>query len=366
MKKLIALLLIGASLFSLLVVPVGAASSNDFDFEAITSSKTISFYANEKILTYTTKALSKRSGSIYVGDLVKIIRHDYDEGVARVQYPTSNGSKRAYVDLDAIGFGNIEDWVCITATQKVKVYRSDDLRKSFGTIYEDDICYIINDLNGFVLYPIGKGFKAGYVNDIDDLVESNSTKSSSTKSNSSSKSNSSKSNSSKSNSSTGILYNVPHFQQRDPDWKNVILTTKTLGDIGCTTTAASMLCSWALNSEITPKDIAKQATYTNNLLEWDSLPVDVSIVTLNTPMSTSVRKQILNLLQTKGPVVIGAESATGDKQHWAIIIGFDGECDPDNPKNAAFVVLDPSTSKQTTLNDFLQGRTTVKRLVYVS
>ena len=171
-KTFVAILLAIASVVSLFTIPASAANSTDFDWSEISSSNPIKLYVDKKITTYTSKKLASRSGSIFSGDLVSVIKV-YDNEVARVEYPTSSGKKKAYVSLDAIGFGDSEDWVPFTADHNVAVYRQADLSKKYGTIYEDDTCWLIasDSHNAFVLYPIGRGFKAGYLNTEDVSIE---------------------------------------------------------------------------------------------------------------------------------------------------------------------------------------------------
>lgn len=347
MKKLIALLLTLASILGTFIITTSAASSN-FDWDDVSSSNTISFYADEKVRTYTSKKLSSKSGSIYSGDLVKIIKV-YDS-VARVEYPTSNGTKKAYIALDALIESNSDKWDAFTATEKIKVYRADDLKKSFGSIYKGDECFVISSSSGVaqVLYPVSKGFKIGYVS---TKVLASSTESIDI------------------DSSGTMIYDVPHYQQSDKTWSNIILnpkasTKRTIGSHGCTTTAAAMICAWALDDEtITPATIQKTASYTSdNLLEWNSLPIDVTLTTYNKTMSSSIRKDLVKLLED-GPVIIGAaKNSSGSRQHWCIVVAFTG--DPDAPRNSDFIVFDPAKKTESTLNDFLQNRTYIKRLVY--
>ena len=358
MKKTLSILLIVATLLGMFIVPVSAASS-DFDFDDVSSSNSISLYASEKITTYSNKTLSSRAGSIYKDDLVKITRV-YDNEIARVEYPVASGKKRAYVALDAL-FEDCDDWESFTADDKIKVYRASNLAKSFGTVYAEDRCWLIDETSSrasFILYPIGKGFKAGYVNteDIESLLGKKSGSSASKKR----------------DSNASIMYNVPHFEQDDPDWSKIVLnqnapTKRTIGSHGCTTTAAAMMASYYIKREVTPDAIVNSASYTrDNLLVWGSLPIDVTLKTYNKTMSSSIRKDLLELLE-EGPVIIGAaKNSSGSRQHWCIVVGLDG--DPDNPRNNDFVVLDPakSSSSTSTLNDFLQNRTFIQRLVYVN
>ena len=351
MKKIISLILALTMLtsFSTFFAFNTAAATNVFDWDDISDTNTVRFYADSRVSTYTSKRLTTRSGSIYKGDLVEILNVYYDE-VALVEYPTSKGYKTAYVALDSIFEKNSDDWSAFTVDKKTKVYRADDLKKSFGSVYTDDICFLISSDSDTarVIYPVNKGYKVGYIDkDIidfsDKLDDSNS---------------------------SDLLYDVPHYMQSDSRWKNVILNPEakkqtTIGKAGCTTTASAMLVSWYYQDDITPIDIVNTADYTHdNLLMWDSLSVDVSLKTYNKTMTSSIRRDLLKLLQD-GPVIIGAaKDSSGAKQHWCIVIGFVGD-DINNPRNSDFIVLDPASSKVRTLNDFLEGRTYVKRLVYI-
>lgn len=350
MKRFTTLLLALSLLLGSFIITASAASTSNFDWDDISSNNAVSLYADAKIKTFTSKKLTSKSGSIYKGDLVKII-NVYDDSVARVEYPVSGGKKKAYVPLEALFESDSKKWEVCLASAKIKVYRADDLKKSFGSIYANDQFWIIDTSSGVsqVLYPVSSGYKLGFVS-VKTL-------------------NSSIKGSDTSSSSGQILYDVAHYTQKNKAWRDLVLNSnadikRTIGSHGCTTVAAAMLMSYYLQDEITPADIQKTSSYTSdNLLVWNSLPVNVSLKTYNKTMNSSIRHDLVELLED-GPVIVGASKSSGSNQHWIIVIGFTG--DPSSPRNSDFIVLDPAQNEATTLNDFLQNnRTYIKRFVYV-
>lgn len=338
-KTFVAFLLALASIFSFFTIPASAASS-DFDWDDISSSNPIKFYAEQKITTYTSKTLKTRSGSIYSGDYVSILRV-YDDEVARVEYPTSTGSKKAYISLAAIGFGESEDWESVTANKKIKVFKSSKLNTSFGTIYEDDICWVIDKAYGFVLYPIGKGYKAGFVKteEMESLLGK------------------------KNNSCNNVAYDDIYHRRSyisQLDYPNDYIGTKSIADRGCLVTSLAM----AIGS--TPDKLVKELRFDNNLLYWSSLS---SIGMSSKNYSCSYTDVFLEDLYEKledGPVIVGMTSSSGAEEHWILVYGYEGDGDLDA---SDFLIHDPSHRNRTTFEDFMKNgsrtnRTKIKRIVY--
>ena len=153
----------------------------------------------------------------------------------------------------------------------------------------------------------------------------------------------------KTNQSTGayssLSLNVPDFKQTDSRWANVLIgnSGKTIGKIGCATTAIAMIESYRTGKTIYPDAMSKKLSYssTGNLY-W---PSDYTVVT----SSSDYLKKVYQKLKEGKPVLFGAKKSSGT-QHWVVITGFKGG----NSLNASgFIINDPGTKYRTNLQQFL-------------
>lgn len=162
----------------------------------------------------------------------------------------------------------------------------------------------------------------------------------------------------KKNSGSGsVILSIPDFKQTDSRWANVLIgnSGKTIGKIGCTTTAIAMMESYRQNWTIYPDVMSKQLSYTSSGdLYW---PSDY----IQTTNSSGYLTNINDLLHhQKKPVLIGAKDKYG-KQHWVVVKGFSGG-DPLNTAN--YLINDPGSNSRTTLKQFLNAYPTFYKLIY--
>lgn len=140
-----------------------------------------------------------------------------------------------------------------------------------------------------------------------------------------------------------IRLNLPSFKQTDSRWANVMIGSsgKTIGQIGCITTAIAMMESYRSGKTIYPDAMSKKLSYSaSGDLYW---PSDYQVVT-----SYSLSAIYKQLEQGK-PVLFGAKKASG-KQHWVVISGYTGG----NTLTASgFTILDPGSGTRTTLQHLL-------------
>ncbi len=141
-----------------------------------------------------------------------------------------------------------------------------------------------------------------------------------------------------------ISLNVPDFKQTDSRWANKIVgdSGKTFAKIGCATTGIAIMESFRQGKTIYPDKMAENLRYTpSGNVYWPSN----FIVTLN---EADYLKEILNILKSGKPVLLGRKNSSGS-QHWVVIKGFSGgEIIPAN-----FMINDPGSNTRKTLADFI-------------
>ena len=164
----------------------------------------------------------------------------------------------------------------------------------------------------------------------------------------------------KTNESTGtyssVSLNVPDFKQTDSRWANVIIgnSGKTIGKIGCATTAIAMIESYRTGKTIYPDAMSRKLSYssTGNLY-W---PSDYTVVT----SSSDYLSIIYQKLKEGRPVLLGAKNYSGT-QHWIVITGYTGG----NSLSASeFTINDPGTKYRTNLQQFLNEYQTFYKYFY--
>ena len=147
-----------------------------------------------------------------------------------------------------------------------------------------------------------------------------------------------------------------NFKQTDGRWADVKIGTsgKTIGQIGCTTTAIAILESYRTGTTIYPDAMSKKLKYTDSgSVYW---PEDYQVVLSD---GTEYLKGIYTLLQNKKPVLFGASSS--GKQHWVIITGYTGG----NSLSASqFTIRDPGSNSRTTLQQLLNSYPTFYKYFY--
>lgn len=142
---------------------------------------------------------------------------------------------------------------------------------------------------------------------------------------------------------SAVSLRVPSFKQTDSRWSGVKIGSsgKTIGQIGCATTAIAMMESYRTGTTIYPDAMSRQLSYTSGgSVYWPSHYTVVHSYDLSS---------IYALLKQGKPVLIGAKTASG-AQHWVVITGFTG-----GPRltAAGFAIHDPGSNTRTNLQHFL-------------
>ena len=142
---------------------------------------------------------------------------------------------------------------------------------------------------------------------------------------------------------SAVKLSVPTFKQTDSRWANVKIGSsgKTISQIGCATTAISMMESYRTGTTIYPDAMSKRLSYTSSgNVYW---PSNFKVVT----SSSGYLGKIYELLKQGKPVMLGAKNSYGG-QHWVVITGFTGGA----ITAGNFTVNDPGVHR-TTLQQFL-------------
>lgn len=161
--------------------------------------------------------------------------------------------------------------------------------------------------------------------------------------------------------SASLLYpsvklNLPSYKQYDSRWADVKIGSsgKTIGKIGCATTAIAMIESFRNGSTIYPDAMSKRLNYTSSgNVYW---PADYIVV--NT--KTHYLEKIYNHLKNKKAVLLGSKNAYGS-QHWVVITGYAGG---DSLTASKFTINDPGSKIRTTLDTFLSDYPTFYKYFY--
>lgn len=142
-----------------------------------------------------------------------------------------------------------------------------------------------------------------------------------------------------------INLNVPDFKQNDSRWAKVKIGSsgKTIGDIGCATTAIAMIESFRTKTTVYPDAMSKNLSYTSSgNVYW---PAHLKAVTSSSGYLNKIYEQLLS----GKAVLIGAKNSSGG-QHWVVIKGYKGG---DSLKTDNFIINDPGSKTRTTLKAFL-------------
>ena len=168
------------------------------------------------------------------------------------------------------------------------------------------------------------------------------------------------------NNSVKISLSVPVFRQYDVNWKNVKIGTKTIGQIGCTTTCLAMKYSYHTGNRTTPDVMKGKLKYSNNDLIWSSvtkLGYSVSGA-YNSKLTNNIMSTIYKQLKSGRPVIVGGRTAsTSGSQHWVVVTAYKGNS-ATSFKASDFTIIDPNNSGRTTLQQFMNYKPYVYRLVY--
>ncbi|MBR5453998.1 MAG: SH3 domain-containing protein, partial [Clostridia bacterium] len=112
---------------------------------------------------------------------------------------------------------------------------------------------------------------------------------------------------------------VPDYKQTDTRWSGVTLgvSGKTIGKIGCATTAIAMMESYRAGYNIYPGTMAKRLKYTSSgSVYW---PSDYTA----SYYSSDYLTRLYRLLEAGKPILFGGKNKYGG-QHWIVITGYSG------------------------------------------
>lgn len=141
-----------------------------------------------------------------------------------------------------------------------------------------------------------------------------------------------------------VKLSVPSYKQTDSRWANVKIGTsgKTIGQIGCVTTAIAMIESYRSGKTIYPDEMSKKLSYSSSgSVYW---PKDYKVTT----SSSGYLSKIYSELKAGRPVLIGAKNSKGS-QHWVVVTGYNGA---ETLSAENFTVNDPGSKTRTTLSRF--------------
>lgn len=285
------------------------------------------------------------------GDRVKII--EINSNYLKVQYPVANTYRTGYIKRSSV--------IAVTAPTSYTTSKGNATTyvspggSSYGYTESGDKVYVCGTSGNYtlVIYTAksgSRGFKLGYVKTSDyksKIAPSTVT----------------------GNSSTQIKLNVPLYKQYDARWNNKYIGTKTIGQIGCTTTCISMVYSYNTGSTVYPNSMVSRLSYSNNDLYWHSISnVGLTSQLYNSGISNSMLSTIYSKLKAGRPVIIGAQTSSGGSQHWVVITGFTGS-NTHTFSTSDFIVNDPGSQGATTLATFLANgnstdRTVIIRIMY--
>lgn len=153
-----------------------------------------------------------------------------------------------------------------------------------------------------------------------------------------------------------ILLSVPSYKQTDSRWANVKIGTsgKTIGQIGCATTAIAMIESYRTGTTIYPDAMSKKLSYSSSgNVYWPSNYIAVT-------SSSSYLSKIYQKLKEGKPVLFGAKKSSGT-QHWVVITGYSGG---ETLTPASFTINDPGSRSRTTLQHLLNEYPTFYKYFY--
>lgn len=155
---------------------------------------------------------------------------------------------------------------------------------------------------------------------------------------------------------SAVSLKVPSYKQTDSRWANVKIGSsgKTISQIGCATTAISMLESFRTGTTIYPDAMSKKLKYTaSGSVYWPSNYTSVT-------NSSGYLSKIYAQLQNGKPVLFGAKNSYGS-QHWVVITGYKGS---DTLSASNFTVNDPGSKTRVTLQQFLNAYPVIYKYFY--
>lgn len=321
MKKFISTVLTILITFSLFIMPIkvhGATSTSQAGVVNISSGR------------LNVRSSASTSGTI----LTSLVNGSYVTLI-------SKSGDWYYIEYDDDKFGYChENYIKLDSGKTAKVNTQStalNVRSGAGvnhsvidTISKGDIVIILStsDTWSKILYD---GVKTGYVSSKYLAVNSNQT-------------------------SLKVNLSVPSYKQTDSRWANVIIgnSGKTIGKIGCATTAIAMMESYRTGTTIYPDAMSKKLTYSSNgNVYWPSNYISVT-------NSSGYLQKIYQKLKEGKPVMIGAKKSNGS-QHWVVITGYNGG---ENITTSGFIINDPGTKYRTNLQHLLNEYPIIYKYFY--
>lgn len=125
-----------------------------------------------------------------------------------------------------------------------------------------------------------------------------------------------------------INLNVALLKQNDPQWKNVKISTNTIGGVGCTITSLAMKYNYHNNANITPPEMMRKLSFSGNSIIWSSvnrLGYTTYIVDNRPQPNNEWFNKIYTQLKAGKPVIVGAYQINSSgklAQHWVLVKGY--------------------------------------------
>lgn len=359
-KRMIALLLalvlcVGA--IPLASIRASAATSwpslSDSSYCEFTATKTIYVYRDMSFSVRGT-CIPSRSYNAYIeaGDVCMI--YYITANAILVGYPIGGGSYRVgYIKRSDL-FGVSAPTSCVTAKGKATTYITPG-GSSYGYTEAGDKVYVCGTSGNYtlIIYTAksnNRGFKLAYVKTSDytsKIAPYNAG----------------------GGSSAQVKLKVPLYKQYDSRWSGKYIGSKTIGQVGCTTTCIAMVYSYNTGTTVYPDSMVSKLRYANNDLYWSSISnVGLTSVSYNCGLTNTMMANIYSKLKAGCPVIIGAYTSGGSYQHWVVITGYTGNSTSTfSPSD--FIVNDPGSQGATTLAAFLANgsrtdRTVIIRIMY--
>ncbi len=321
MKNFISILITLLITFSLLIMPIKANGATSTSQAGVVSLSSGRLNVRSSASTRGEILTSLANGS-YITLILKSGDWYYVEYAdGRFGYCHKN-----YIKLDSAKTAKVN-------TQSTSL----NVRSGAGTEYsvkdsvrKGDIVIILSNSNGWskILYD---GVKTGYVSSKYIEINSNQTYSK-------------------------VSLSVPSYKQTDSRWANVIIgnSGKTIGKIGCATTAIAMMESYRTGTTTYPDAMSRKLSYSSNgNVYWPGNYVAVT----NT---SGYLQKIYQKLKEGKPVMFGAKKSNGS-QHWVVITGYNGG---ETLTASGFTINDPGTKYRTNLQHLLNEYPVVYKYFY--
>ena len=306
MKKFISILIAFLIVFSIFAMPVNVHGATATSQAGIVSLSSGRLNVRSSASTSGTILTSLTNGSYITlisksGDWYYVEYADDKFGYCHKDYIKLNSGKTAKVNTQSTSLN-------VRSGAGTGYYVKDSVKRG-------EIVIILSTTNEWskILYD---GVKTGYVSSQYLAINSNQTYSK-------------------------VSLSVPSYKQTDSRWANVIIgnSGKTIGKIGCATTAIAMMESYRTGTTIYPDQMSRKLSYssTGNVY-WPSHYVVVT-------NSSGYLQKIYQKLKEGKPVMLGAKKSNGS-QHWVVITGYTGG---ETLTASGFSINDPGTKYRTNL-----------------